>query len=199
LLAEIIQASILQIRRAHQNAKFAAGLELQKKGLCKKRHIRWIFYVNNKDPPSLSVLLSEEGGLRFNCSEDLPNDFAHLSASDQRVERQWVRVEGLKPEDVVVLVAKRPKGLAYELLKQRAEAAGAEWAFEGHGIEKCVLEDTVARFKGLEAQAVVLWVGDEIIDGEFWETVYVGTTRAKSLLNVVGSAKVVRLLRAHPA
>lgn len=110
----------------------------------------------------------------------------------------WVHIEGLKPEDVAVLVAKRPKGLAYDLLRERAEAAGVEWAFEGHGKAKCVLVDTVARFKGLEAQAVVLWVGDEVIDEAHWETMYVGTTRAKSLLNLVGSLKVVRALRSHP-
>jgi hypothetical protein len=126
----------------------------------------------------------------------MDNVETQADAVAKRVE-QWVRVEGLKPEDVVVLVAKRPKGLAYELLNQRVKAAGAEWTFEDHGIGKRVLVDTVARFKGLEAQAVVLWVGDEIIDEEFWEAVYVGTTRAKSLLNVVGSPKVVRALRTH--
>lgn len=111
---------------------------------------------------------------------------------------QWVHVEGLKPEEVAVLVAKRPKGFLYELLMQRAEAAGAEWAFEAHGKAKCVLVDTVARFKGLEAHAVVLWVGDEVVDEAHWETLYVGTTRAKSLLNIVGSLKVVRALRTRP-
>lgn len=111
---------------------------------------------------------------------------------------QWVHVEGLKPEDVAVLVAMRPKGLLYDLLKQRAEAAGAEWAFEAHGKAKCVLVDTVARFKGLEAQAVVLWVGDDVVDEAHWETLYVGATRAKSLLNIVGSQKAVSGLRARP-
>lgn len=110
---------------------------------------------------------------------------------------QWIHVEGLKPEDIAVLVAKRPKRFVYELLNQRAEAAGAEWAFEAHGKAKCVLVDTVARFKGLEAQAVVLWVGDDVVDEAHWETLYVGTTRAKSLLYFVGSSKVVRALRAR--
>lgn len=111
---------------------------------------------------------------------------------------QWVHVEGLKPEEVAVLVAKRPKGFLYAQLMERAEAAGAEWAFEAHGKAKYVLVDTVARFKGLEAHAVVLWVGDEVVDEAHWETLYVGTTRAKSLLNIVGSPKVVRAIRTHP-
>ena len=77
---------------------------------------------------------------------------------------QWVQVEGLKLEDVAVLVAKRPKGFLYELLRQRADVAGVKWAFEVHGKLRHTIVDTVARFKGLEAQAVVLWIGDEVVD-----------------------------------
>lgn len=58
--------------------------------------------------------------------------------------------------------------------------------------------DTVARFKGLEAQAVILWVDDDIVDESHLETMYVGTTRAKSLLNIVGSQKALKALRTHP-
>jgi superfamily I DNA/RNA helicase len=112
----------------------------------------------------------------------------------KRVHR-WIHVEGLKPEDVAVLVARRPKALTYDLLRERAEAAGANLAFEHHGKAKCVLVDTVARYKGLEAQAVVLWVGDEVIDEGHWETIYVGTTRAKSLLNIVGSPRAVKAIK----
>jgi hypothetical protein len=122
---------------------------------------------------------------------------AQADAVAKRVH-QWVHVEGLKPEDVVVLVAKRPKGFVYELLKQRTEAAGVEWTFEVHGKAKCVLVDTVSRFKGLEAQAVILWVGDDIVDESHWETSYVGTTRAKTLLDLVGSQKAVRAFRTRP-
>lgn len=149
------------------------------------------FYQGNAiDPPELPGQDVIWTGL------DKPD--AQADAVAQRVH-QWVQVEGLKPEDVVVLVAKRPKDFPYELLKERKEAAGGEWAFEVHGKAKCVLVDTVARFKGLEAQAVVLWIGDEVIDEAHWETVYVGITRAKSLLTVVGSLKVVRALRTRPA
>ena len=116
---------------------------------------------------------------------------AQADAVARRVN-QWVRIEGLKPEDVAVLVAKRPKSLTYELLEQRTDSAGVAWAFEEHGKSQKVLVDTVARFKGLEAQAVVLWIGDEVVDEVNWETVYVGITRAKSLLAVVGSKRVIQ-------
>lgn len=119
---------------------------------------------------------------------------AQADAVAKRVQ-QWVQVEGIRPEDVVVLVAKRPKAFSYELLNQRSEAAGSEWAFEAHGKTKLVLVDTVARFKGLEAQAVVLWVGDEVVDEASWETVYVGMTRAKTLLAVVGTQRAIQAIR----
>ncbi|MBN8744358.1 MAG: ATP-binding domain-containing protein [Thiomonas arsenitoxydans] len=53
-------------------------------------------------------------------------------------------------------------------------------------------------FKGLEAQAVVLWIGDEVVSDEQWETVYVGTTRAKSLLTIVGSRGTLTTPRDDP-
>lgn len=119
---------------------------------------------------------------------------AQADAVSRRVH-QWVHVEGLRPEDVAVLVAKRPKAQLYDLLDQRGDAMGITWAIEVHGRQRSVLVDTVARFKGLEAQAVVLWLGDEVVDEKQWETVYVGATRAKSLLAIVGSQKVLKALR----
>lgn len=108
---------------------------------------------------------------------------------------QWMQVEGIDAEDVVVLVAVRPKGFHYGLLLERSDAAGTKWAVEDHGRRRQVRVDTVGRFKGLEAQAVVLWIGDEVVDESQWETVYVGTTRAKSLLAVVGSARALKSIR----
>ena len=122
-------------------------------------------------------------------------DDAQADAIVRRV-RQWVYDEALRPEDVAVLVAKRPKAQLYELLQQRSQDAGITWAVEVHGRKRCVVVDTVARFKGLETPAVVLWIGDEVVDDEHWESVYVGTTRAKSLLCIVGSLKSLKALRA---
>lgn len=125
---------------------------------------------------------------------DSQKDDAQADAVIKRVN-QWINVEGIKPEDVVVLVAKKPKSSAYNLLKERATQAGVQFAIETHGQSNRVLIDTVARFKGLEAQAVVLWIGDEIVTGKEWETLYVGTTRAKTLLAIVASKDSVTTLR----
>lgn len=124
----------------------------------------------------------------------LAGDEAQADAVARKVH-QWVGVENIEAEDIVVLIAKRPKALPYELLQLRTAISGVRWAVEAHGQRAAVLLDTVARFKGLEAQAVVLWLGDEVLDEALWESVYVGTTRAKSLLAVVGSARVVHAAR----
>ena len=97
----------------------------------------------------------------------------------------------VRPEDVVILLAKRPKEHLYALVKGHHLPHGVAWAIETSGRRNSVLIDTVSRFKGLEAPVVVLWVGDEAIDEGQWESVYVGTTRAKSLLYVVGSGHAV--------
>ena len=119
---------------------------------------------------------------------------AQADAIAKRVH-QWLRVESIEPQDVTVLVAARPKSMRYALLGERSEAAGATWAIEDHAGRRAVLVDTVGRFKGLESQAVVLWIGDEIVDEAMWETVYVGLTRAKSLLAVIGSDRALNLIR----
>jgi hypothetical protein len=98
---------------------------------------------------------------------------------------------GVEPGDITVLLAKRPKARLYQLLQAQRLPGGTVWAIETTGLRNAIFVDTVGRFKGLEAPVVVLWVGDEVIDNEQWELLYVGTTRAKSLLHVVGSGKVI--------
>jgi len=95
------------------------------------------------------------------------------------------------PEDIAILLAKRPKARLYALLQVQRLPAGTSWAVEVPGQRRAVFVDTVGRFKGLEAQVVILWIGDEVIEEEQWEYLYVGATRAKSLLHVVGSARAI--------
>ncbi|MFB0690300.1 NERD domain-containing protein [Agrobacterium pusense] len=70
------------------------------------------------------------------------------------------------------------------LVKRLCEMAVADTGFCGFGGQGVVVE-TIARFKGLEALAVVL-----VLDGPIQEkpdrVAYVGLSRAKSYLNVVG-------------
>jgi hypothetical protein len=125
--------------------------------------------------------------------EAIDGDEAQADAVVRRV-RQWLADEALRSEDVAVLVAKKPKAYVYDLLKARPIHGSVAWAVEDHGRARAVTVDTVARFKGLEAQAVVLWLGDEVVHEEQWETVYVGSTRAKSLLCIIGSPPTLKAL-----
>lgn len=99
--------------------------------------------------------------------------------------------DGVAAEDITVLLAKRPKARLYGLLQAQRLPIGNAWAFEALSQRRSIFVDTVGRFKGLEAPVVILWVGDELIVEEQWEYLYVGATRAKSLLYVVGSARAV--------
>ena len=109
------------------------------------------------------------------------------------IVREFI-VQGIEPEDIAVLLAKRPKNRLYELLQVQRLPNGVVWAIETPGQRGSISVDTVGRFKGLEAPVVILWVGDEVVNEGQWELFYVGTTRAKSLLHVVGSAQAVATL-----
>jgi hypothetical protein len=149
------------------------------------------FYLGNViDPPEL------QGPAITWSSHD--RDEAQADAVARRVH-QWVNVEGIDAQDIVVLVTKRPKAFYYGLLQKQQNASTVAWIVEEHGQHAAVLIDTVARFKGLEGQAVVLWLGDEVVDEKMWENVYVGLTRGKSLLAVVGTAKVLQVVREYAA
>jgi hypothetical protein len=102
---------------------------------------------------------------------------------------------GLRPKDITVLLAKRPKATLHALLRAHRLPAGIAWSVEEPGPPNSVFVETVGRFKGLEAPAVILWLGDETVAAENWEVVYVGTTRAKSILYIVGSARALSALK----
>ena len=104
---------------------------------------------------------------------------------------EWlITAESVEREDIVVLVA-GSKGACYDLLRMR-KPKSFTWAIEEGGQRRGVQVDTVARFKGLESHVVVLWIADLNSELPADETLYVGTTRAKSVLVVVSSSKVVR-------
>lgn len=103
-------------------------------------------------------------------------------------------IQGIRAEDIVVLLAKQPKSYLYELLQAHRLPGGISWSEGTAGRKNAILVDTVSRFKGLEAPVVILWLGDEIMDGGYQELLYVGITRAKSLLYVVGSKLTLPLI-----
>lgn len=117
----------------------------------------------------------------------LDGDQQQATEIERRVRRLLLD-EKVAPADIVVLLAKRPKGTLYELLTQHRLPGHVGWSFERRA-PGTILVDTVARFKGLEAPVVILWLGEQIANAEEAETVYVGTSRAKYLMQIVGSAR----------
>jgi len=97
--------------------------------------------------------------------------------------------QGVSPGDIAVLIVDAlSKADYYATLRRLPLPNPATWREEGIRNDRAVLMDTVSRFKGLEAPIVFLWG----IDGISWERrdelLYVGMSRAKSLLVVVGTS-----------
>lgn len=76
----------------------------------------------------------------------------------------------------------------YSLLQQLKLPYGGLWSIENGFWQNQLLVDTVKRFKGLEAEIVIIWGLPLESTGETDEILYVGATRAKSQLVVVGDS-----------
>ena len=129
------------------------------------------------DPPEISgapiaELVSESGG-------------GQADAITREIGR-LMTAEGLRPSDIIVLVMGKPKQSYYDLLRARRLVRGVRWAIETDDPEAIMLE-TVARFKGLEASVVFLWLASVIDEAQDREGLYVGLSRGKSRVYVVGS------------
>lgn len=96
--------------------------------------------------------------------------------------------ERVRPDDIAVLVTDAAdKETRYAALTGLPVPSGAYWVFEDHHRTGGILVETVHRFKGLEKAVIILWVGETTTTQSSAEVLYVGTSRAKSLLYVVGS------------
>lgn len=97
--------------------------------------------------------------------------------------------QGVSPGDIVVLIVDaRNKADCYTVLRRLPLPKPATWLKEGVRNDHMVLMDTVRRFKGLEASVVILWGLDGINWERSQELLYVGMSRAKSVLVVVGTS-----------
>jgi hypothetical protein len=100
---------------------------------------------------------------------------------------QLLEREGLEPEQIAVLVCGEPKSAYYSQLRGLPLPGRAAWVVEGVAADVGVRLDTVRRFKGLEADVVFLWGLDAVPQADEQEILYVGLSRAKSRLTVVGN------------
>jgi hypothetical protein len=103
--------------------------------------------------------------------------------------KHLLQEERVSPADIVVLLAKTPKQALFDRLARWTMPNGIGWSLEER-LPNSIFVDTVSRFKGLESPVVILWLGSENLLPESPETLYVGLSRAKHLLHVVGDEEV---------
>lgn len=111
----------------------------------------------------------------------------------QGVVRRYLE-EGVPAADIVVLVLPTDERnqAFFRPLRATALPDGVQWTFDVFGDPRKVLVDTVARFKGLEGGVLVLWLGIDIDVELHSNFLYVGTSRARSRLALVGTEQVCR-------
>ena len=104
---------------------------------------------------------------------------------------ELISTHGVSPGDIAVLVADSwNKSHYYEELLHLPLPKPAKWLREETRAENTILLDTVKRFKGLESPVIFLWGLDRLALEREAEVLYVGMSRAKSLLHLVASRAV---------
>ncbi len=120
--------------------------------------------------------------------DESPNRDSQAAKINTRIVDLIAR-QGVAPGDITVLVADAlHKAEYYAALKRLPLPKPATWLEEGVRGKNTVLIDTIQRFKGLESPIVILWGLDTIDLSQRQELLYVGMSRAKSLLVIVGRA-----------
>lgn len=138
------------------------------------------------DPPDI-----EGDEVDFETAPSLDGQAAKIHARIVNL----VSRHGVAPEDITVLVADAyRKADYYRNLKRLPLPRTATWLEEGLRRPGAVLVDTVQRFKGLESSVIVLWGVDAIDVRERQELLYVGMSRAKSVLILVGTHATTQLV-----
>lgn len=101
-----------------------------------------------------------------------------------------VTKQNVSPSDIVILIADaRNKSDYYTNLNDLILPKIARLSIEGKSSKNSILVDTINRFKGLESQVVFLWGFDYLDKSTREELLYVGMSRAKSLLFVISEGK----------
>ena len=104
--------------------------------------------------------------------------------------------QGVVAGDITVLIADAlRKTDYYAALRRLSLPKPATWREEGIRGNNTVLIDTIQRFKGLESPIVFLWGLDTIDLAHSEELLYIGMSRAKSLLILVGNAAAIDTVR----
>ena len=129
------------------------------------------------------------------------NEVKVISANsiDQQVKKIVMEItnliskENVRPIDISVLTVQSfDEDYRYSLLKSTSLPGKSKWIVKSFQESNEVLIDTVKRFKGLESEIVFLWGVDGIDLNQDDELLYVGISRAISMLYLVGNEESIR-------
>jgi hypothetical protein len=140
---------------------------------------------------------------------DIPGEEVRIDATiglEQQATKinSWIvdliAKQGVSAGDITVLIADAlRKAEYYRVLKRLPLPKPTHWREEGVGDDSTVLLDTIQRFKGLESPIVIIW-GLDIIDmSKHSELLYVGMSRAKSLLLICAKPETCAAIRSNTA
>ncbi|WP_323796858.1 NERD domain-containing protein [Nisaea sp.] len=121
------------------------------------------------------------------------------------VERQAKRIydlvtrllttEKVPASSIAILIADRTRRRQYQKVLDKFKLpSGHIWDSVDSNSNKSVTVETVARFKGLETGILIIWGLDLLAKTERKETLYVGLSRAKSILYLCGSRETCELI-----
>ena len=105
--------------------------------------------------------------------------------------RKLLEIERIAPEDICVLIVSKAVSAFEDALKSSGEPSPARWSFREMWKPGTILVDSVRRFKGLESAVVLLWGFEGFDHVEDRADLYVGTSRARSRLWLVGERALV--------
>ena len=101
---------------------------------------------------------------------------------------EFLGKEGISGSQIVVLIESRKYNSLQALLARKPLPKPFAWSNSYvHGEKNLVTIETIYRFKGLESDIILLWGLDSLDKDSDREIFYVGTSRAKSLLYIIGT------------
>ena len=105
---------------------------------------------------------------------------------------ELVLKKSIRLDQIVVLIGdSMTKKEKYSILGEHKLPLGGNWSIENGFKKNQLLVDTVKRFKGLEAEIVIIWGLPKAASGEMNEVLYVGASRAKSQLLFIGNKEEI--------
>jgi hypothetical protein len=138
------------------------------------------------------------GGELRGMGPDGPN-ISTISASDDKAEKRelaaclqrLVNKEHVKPSNIAILFGRSMEAGG---IGANGWIGGIQCTRDASGLLDSPLLESIARFKGLERPVVLLAGLSSLVDGAHDEDLYVGLSRARSLMFVFGTEQVLHYL-----